>query len=104
MKNNEDALALMRQGAAMPGCNFNYQRTLLDAVSPPPQHLPLPRFHLLAVDARVKATDGNLTRAFEDISALFGISRHISGELSSGWIVESTAWRTLEDVLRRACR
>src|SRR5262249_47507574 len=57
---------------------------------------------LLAVDARVKAAEGNLKRAFEDVAAILGIVRHVSAEFGLVWGWEFMAWRTLEDVLRLA--
>jgi hypothetical protein len=102
MKDHEDSLALMRQGAAMPACNFDYQRSLLDAATASKQQVKMPRVALLAMDARVKAAQGNLPRAFEDISAILGIERHVAGQMNFGWDFEGFAWRTLEDVLRLA--
>src|SRR5262249_44242313 len=52
--------------------------------------------------ARVKASDGNLARSFEDITAILGIFRHVSGYPDLGWSRESAAWRTLEEVLHLA--
>jgi hypothetical protein len=102
VKKHEDSLALLRKAAAMPRCNFGHQRTLLDAVSDHPERVKFLRAAtFLAVDARVKAAQGNLPRAFEDISALLGINRHMAG-FSLFWVGEGSAWRTLEDVLRLA--
>jgi hypothetical protein len=104
VKKQEGSLALLRKAAAMPGCNFDHQRSLLDAVTPSgPESRKLRRgVTLLALDARVQATQGNLTRAFQDITAIFGMVRHLSGQLGLGWGMEVMAWRTLEDVLRLA--
>jgi hypothetical protein len=55
---------------------------------------------LLAVDARVKATEGKLGRALEDVAGILGIVRHVSAEFALVWGPEVMAWRTLEDVLR----
>jgi hypothetical protein len=102
VKKHEDSLALLRKAAAMPRCNFGHQRTLLDAVSDHPERVKFLRAAAyLALDARVKAAQGNLPRAFEDISALLGINRHTAG-FSLFWIGEGNAWRALEDVLRLA--
>jgi hypothetical protein len=104
VKKNEDTLALLRKAAAMPRCNFDYQRGPLDVVGvsvPGAPKLPGRGATLLAIDARVKAAQGNLTRAFEDVSALLGISGHVS-QVGGVWLVEAWAWRTLEDVLRLA--
>src|SRR5439155_4604366 len=53
------------------------------------------------IDARVKAADGNLTRAFEDVSALLGTDRDISS-ITFFANSEQMAWRALEDALRLA--
>jgi hypothetical protein len=105
VKRHEAALALLRKAAAMPRCSFDRQRTLLDAASdagPPARRLPGTGAVLLAVDARVKAAQGNLERALEDVSAILGIVRHVSQEHALVWGWEVMAWRTLEDVLRLA--
>jgi hypothetical protein len=104
VKQHEGALALLRKAAAMPRCRFDRQPSLLDAGTPPePEELKLRRgATLLAVDARVKAMEGNTARAHEDLSALFGMTRHVAGQLRHQWGMEVMAWRTLEDVLRLA--
>lgn len=104
VRKHEDALALLRKAAAMPRCSFESQRALdlRFLVSPHPEARKLRQgTTLLAVDARVKATQGNLARAFEDVSAVLGMVRHTS-EFSLFWGRETVAWRTLEDVLRLA--
>jgi hypothetical protein len=102
VKQHEHTLTLLRQAAAMPRCNFDRRRSLLDAVSNPPERLQLRRaLMLLAADARFQAAQGKLTRAFENVSAMLGIIRHGS-ELGLLWGSEREAWRTLEDVLRLA--
>src|SRR5262249_42487474 len=82
VKKHEGALALLRQAAAMPRCNLERQRSFLDAITD--SGLQVSRFPrgaatLLAVDARVKATQGNLERAFADVAAMLGVVRHVSG-------------------------
>lgn len=59
---------------------------------------------LLAIDARAKAARGEVARAFEDISAILALSRHIHGLLTAPELMrhQFTAWRALEDVLRLA--
>jgi hypothetical protein len=103
VKDREPALALLRRAAAMPGCSFDHQRTFLDAGSPtPPAVLKLRQgVTLLAIDARVQAAAGNLARAFEDVTAILGASRHLS-EVGFFTGPEDAAWRTLEEVLRLA--
>lgn len=106
IKEQEEALALLRKGAAMPGCNFNHQRSLLDAASTlyhPPDIRDVGKgMLLLGIDARVKAVKGNLTRSFEDITAILRIFRHLSGYPDLGWSFEEDAWRALEEVLHLA--
>src|SRR5207244_1301604 len=60
------------------------------------------RITVLASDARVKAREGTLARAFEDVTAILRIFRHLSDTSSLSWGREFVAWRTLEDVLRLA--
>jgi len=102
VKRNEAALALLRKAAAMPGCNFNHQPSLLDAVPQPDSEMLKLRqgATLLAIDARVKAARGNLPGAFEDIAAIFGMVRNLSGQIRFRWRMEPVAWLTLEDALR----
>jgi thiol-disulfide isomerase/thioredoxin len=104
VKRNEVALALLRKAAAMPDCNFNRQPSLLDAVAKPDSEALKLRqgATLLAIDARVKAARGNLKGAFEDIAAIFGMVRHLSGQIRYYWHLEAMAWLTLEDALRLA--
>lgn len=100
VKEYDSALTLYRKAAAMPRCSFDYQPGMLDAASNrQSQSLPWRGLMLLALDARVKAAEGDLTRAFEDVSAIFGIVKHISAvDFFTGQ--EVLAWRTLEEVLR----
>jgi hypothetical protein len=102
VKKHEASLARLRQAAAM-RCSFDYQRGPVDVVlyERGGPRLPGAGLTLLAVDARVKAAEGNLTRAFENVSAILGIVRHIS-EVGFFTGQEVIAWRTLEDVLRLA--
>jgi hypothetical protein len=105
VKRHEGDLALLRKAAAMPGCDFERPLTLLAVTTsePIPQARQLREGEkLLALDARVQALRGNLPGAFEDISALLGMVRHISGQLHPSWGMEAMAWRALEDVLRLA--
>jgi hypothetical protein len=102
VKKRQDALALLRKAAAMPRCSFAVERTLLADAN---IHATARKLHrdgvaFLAADARVQAAQGNLPRAFEDVTAMLGILRHASAELGLVWGGEVAAWRTLEDVLR----
>src|SRR5262249_14149526 len=97
-------LATLRKAAAMPRYSVDYQRTMLDSArssGPAMGHIGT-WIKLLAIDARLKSADGNLARAFDDITAILGIFRHVSGYPDLGWGRESAAWRTLEDVLHLA--
>jgi hypothetical protein len=104
VKRNEDGLALLRKAAAMPDCNFNHQFSPWDAVWKENSEAPRLRHgeFLLAIDARIKAARGNLTGAFEDVAALLGMVRNLSGQIHPGWSREALAWLALEDVLRLA--
>jgi hypothetical protein len=104
VKQHEKALALFRKAAAMPRCRFDRRPTLLDAATPAePEEVRFRRGGvLLALDARVKAMQGNTARAIEDVAALFGMVRHVAGQFRHLWGMEFMAWRTLEDVLRLA--
>jgi len=59
---------------------------------------------LLAADARVKAARGDLPRAFEDVTAILGFTRHVPEMLPGPPTMyrHFVAWRALEDVLRLA--
>lgn len=104
VKQHEAELALLRKAAAMPRCSFGHQRSVLDVVTPlEPQPRKLRQGAiLLAIDARVKATEGDLGRAFEDVSAILGLVRHAPEHFLMVLGVETMAWRTLEDSLRLA--
>jgi len=71
------ALSLLRRAAAVPACFFDH------GYGRPSFSITLPEMNgfsnaarLLALDARVKAAQGQLPRAMEDIRAIFGIARH----------------------------
>jgi hypothetical protein len=105
VKKHEGALVLLRKAATTPRCNFDYQRGMFDSVrdSSPDFLSSIGRGIVpLAFDARVKATQGNLAGAFEDVTAILGIFRHLAGYPDMGWGMETIAWRTLEDLLRLA--
>lgn len=104
VKKHEDALALLRKAAAMPRCSFDNQRSLdvRFLVSDHPEARKLRQgAMLLAVHARVKATQGDVAGAFEDVAAILGMIRQ-TADFSLFWSREAIAWRTLEDVLRLA--
>jgi hypothetical protein len=102
----EKVLALLRRAAAMPPCSLDRRRSL-DEFLPYDYDLAQLRWKeitLLAVDARVKAVQGDRGRAFEDVAAILGSTRHVQTFLSGPEILgtHATAWRTVEDVLRLA--
>ncbi|BCM89506.1 hypothetical protein IAD21_01352 [Abditibacteriota bacterium] len=81
IRNNQKAIALTRQAATMPQCRFplNWQGNPLKFRFPHYARLrELAR--LLALDARIKARQGDRTTALNDVRALFGISHHLSKE------------------------
>ncbi len=103
LRAREPGLVLVRKGAAMPGCSFDYN--YLD-----PLKLLLPELQYLrdaardlALDALVKATDGDTEGALADVAALYGIAGHFTDPLLITLLmavaVEKTADRALEDVL-----
>jgi hypothetical protein len=74
---NSGTLGLLRRAAAVPACFFDH------GYGRPSFSITLPEMNgfsnaarLLALDARVKAAQGQLPRAMEDIRAIFGIARH----------------------------
>ncbi len=99
-------LPRLREAAVMPRCNFDRRPTLLDAadkITSAPIEMRLRRgAMLLAIDARMRAMEGDIARAFEDIGAIFGMVRHVAGQFRHLWGMEAMAWRTLEEVLRLA--
>jgi hypothetical protein len=103
--NQENVLALLRKAAALPASNQD-QRLSLDDLGYDRElsHLRWEEVTLLAVDARVKAVQGERGRAFEDIAAILGSTRHVPVFLAGPQVLgtQATAWRTLEDVLRLA--
>jgi hypothetical protein len=104
LRRHKDALPRLREAAIMPRCRFDRVPTLLDAATRAvPIEVRLRRgAALLAIDARVRAMEGNVARAFEDIGAIFGMVRHVAGQFRHLWGMEFLAWRTLEDALRLA--
>jgi len=71
------ALGLLRRAAAMPACYFDhgYGRPSFSTTLPEISDFQAAA-RLLALDARVKAAQGQLPRAMEDIRAISGIARH----------------------------
>jgi hypothetical protein len=102
---HELALKLLRQAAAMPGCYFEYPSPVPDIEALMPI-LPSMRqgARLLALDAQVKAADGQAGLALRDVAAIFGLARHAgtSPALIQGLVAIAAGAMghvTLEDVL-----
>ncbi|MEX2559459.1 MAG: hypothetical protein WD403_06060 [Pirellulales bacterium] len=98
-------LALIRRAAAMRDCRFerDYSRPTLEMLLPEVQAM-RNAARLLALDARVKAADGDVRGALEDVSAIFAAALHASGEptLISFLVsaaIDAMACETLEAVL-----
>ena len=76
LRRQEKVLALLRKAAEKPGCSFDHD--YFQSADPSP--LELNQFRaaagLLALDARSKARHGD-RRALEDVTALFGMARHV---------------------------
>jgi hypothetical protein len=98
----EEALALVRQAAAMPRCRFpvNWE----DGAGALLPHLPKLRSfsRLLGADAALAATDGQPARALADLDALVGMTRHIASEpLLIGQMVQDGCLSVAQESLRR---
>jgi hypothetical protein len=104
VKKHEHVLGLLRKAAATPRCNFERPRTLMSAMGDigPIRKLVDAGVPLLALEARQRAAAGDLARAFDDIAAIIGLTRHVATEFWLTWGSEVTAWRTLEEVLHVA--
>ena len=102
----EKALALVRRAAALPPRSLAPRSLDLSAWQGDGSLWAVRRNErfLLAVDARVKAAQGRLGRALEDVAALVQMSRHASGMMAAPETLgtQVQAWRTLEDALRLA--
>jgi hypothetical protein len=101
----EPALALLRKAAALPPCDLGGGRSLENlTVGGDLEQLRARCVQLLAIDARVKAAQGQRQRAFEDVAAMLGTTNHVPAFLSGPALLGTPirAWRTLEDVLRLA--
>ncbi len=75
-------LALLRQGAAKPGCCFerDYGRPSISIFFASELHRLRAGARLLAADARCKAADGDLRGALENTSAMFSIAEHTASD------------------------
>jgi hypothetical protein len=99
------ALALLRRATEKPGCYFDrdYQRPNFGVV--PPQLAGLGRSaKLLAMDARLKAAQGDTAAALQDVQAMFVMAEHGSTDptliaLLVSQAIDGRAVGTLEGVL-----
>lgn len=96
-------LALLRKAAAMPACWFEHDYFLAgDLLLPELQRL-RDGAALLACDALSQAAHGEGRVAWEDVRAIFGMSRHINDPILISVLVaiaiEKTGARALEGVL-----
>lgn len=99
------ALALLRQVVDKPGCYFqrDYGRPRMTTLLPEIARI-RDAAKLLALDARVKAADGDVRGALEDLSVLFAMAGHIATEpilvsVLVGIRVETLAMESLENIL-----
>lgn len=74
---HEESIKLLHRAAGMSGCEF--ERDWSQGNSMPLSDLAKMRnsARLLCIDARRKAALGNLKAAFQDVGAIYGISRHL---------------------------
>ena len=105
LKKNEPALALLRRAAAMPDCYFehNYDQPYFDILLPELGHT-RQGAHLLLLDARCKAADGNARGALEDINCVLAMAAHARSEpfivcVLSAASLDGMAVKALEDTL-----
>ncbi len=104
----ESALMLLRQAGRKPGCHFgrNYGRLTIDLLMPELSGL-RDAARLLALDARVRAAEGEMQVALEDVGTMFAIVEHVGSEhiLISTLVaiaINNIATDTLEEVLLAA--
>jgi hypothetical protein len=103
LNTQQRGLALIRKAAAIPGCSFDHDYSL--GISMPlPELKWLPHAAtLLAYDALVKAADGDVRGALDDVTAIYGVAGHVSDPLLISVMVaigiDKTATKVLEDVL-----
>lgn len=106
LDSQQRGLALLREAATVSQCNFD--RDLTSDTSPMDVLVPeLPYLRhgatLLAYDALARANRGDRRGALEDLSAIFGIVRHLHYplliDLVTAAAIEKTGARALEDVL-----
>ncbi len=103
LRDRQPGLALVRKAAALPGCSFDYNYLDWANLSLPELQQLREAARELALDAFVKASDGDAPGALEDVAALYGIAGHVNDPfllpLVTAAAVEKSAARALEDVL-----
>ena len=102
----QTAILLLRKAAAMPACSFDHDYFAGgDLMLPEVMQLRRSSW-LLGLDALDRAAKGDVAAAMEDVSAMFGIARHVNDPILISMIVsanlEKNAIRTLEAVLAGA--
>jgi hypothetical protein len=81
LKRQSSALALLREAAAKPGCNFDRDYGRPTIAMPLPELGPLrDAARLLALDALCKATDKDHREALQDVNAMFRMAGHIGSD------------------------
>jgi len=102
---HEADIKALREAAKRPRCYFDreYGRPRIDILIPETQEIRLAAL-MLSLHARVRAASGDLATAAQDISAQFGIARHVTEEpfLVSGLTaaaIHRLATRTLTEIL-----
>ncbi len=105
LQRNAGRIALLHKAASKPGCYFEHDYSwptidmLLPEVSPMRDGA-----RLLALDARVKAADGDTAGTLQDISSIFAMSQHVGTcptliSMVVAIAMDQLAARSLEDVL-----
>jgi hypothetical protein len=105
LKKNEPALALLHRAVAMPDCYFehNYDQPFFNILLPELGHT-RHGAHLLLLDARCKAADGNARGALEGINCVLAMAAHARSEpfivcVLSAANIDSRAAAVLEETL-----
>ncbi|HUE14071.1 MAG TPA: hypothetical protein VMR25_07900 [Planctomycetaceae bacterium] len=105
LNRHEADIKTLREAAKRPRCYFDreYGRPRIDILIPETQEMRLAAL-MLYLHARERAASGDLATAAQDISAQFGIARHVTEEpfLVSGLVaaaIHRVATRTLAEIL-----
>jgi hypothetical protein len=105
LRSHATTINLLHEAAGKPGCYFEHDYfwptwwMLLPEVPPMREAA-----RLLSLDARVKAADGNMHAALQDIGSIFAISRHLGEDLPCVVLlvsinVDRLAAETLQSIL-----